>query len=152
MSTKIIIQNVCDAPLPSTTDIQVWVEAAMEKAKDYQVTLRVVDEAEIQALNKQFRKKDKPTNVLSFPNPAPVELSDGHLGDIVVCYQVIEQEAKAQQKRIDNHWAHMLIHSVLHLRGFDHQNEDDANVMEAKEIEILKQFDIDNPYHEVLNG
>ena len=100
-----------------------------------------VDEAESQLLNNQYRKKNEPTNVLSFL------ISDNPLlGDIILCHSVIKKEALAQKKSIDDHYAHLIIHGYLHLIGFDHTKNDDALTMENKEIAILKKLGIKNPY------
>tara|TARA_B100000035_G_scaffold313501_1_gene327371 strand:- start:4055 stop:4372 length:318 start_codon:yes stop_codon:yes gene_type:complete len=103
--------------------------------------MRVVDEAESQSLNNKYRKINKPTNVLSFLiDDKPL------LGDIVLCHSVIKREAFAQKKRIDDHYAHLIIHGYLHLIGFNHTKDDDALKMENKEIAILKKLGINNPY------
>ena len=105
------------------------------------LTIRIVDEAESQLLNNQYRKKNEPTNVLSFL------ISDNPLlGDIILCHSVIKKEALAQKKSIDDHYAHLVIHGYLHLIGFDHTKNDDALTMENKEIAILKKLGIKNPY------
>lgn len=105
------------------------------------LTIRIVDEAESQLLNNQYRKKNEPTNVLSFL------ISDNPLlGDIILCHSVIKKEALAQKKSIDDHYAHLIIHGYLHLIGFDHTKNDDALTMENKEIAILKKLGIKNPY------
>ena len=105
------------------------------------LTIRIVDEAESQLLNNQYRKKNEPTNVLSFL------ISDNPLlGDIILCHSVIKKEALAQKKSIDDHYAHLIIHGYLHLIGFDHTKNDDALIMENKEITVLKKLGIKNPY------
>ena len=105
------------------------------------LTIRIVDEAESQSLNNQYRKKNEPTNVLSFL------ISDNPLlGDIILCHSVIKKEALAQKKSIDDHYAHLIIHGYLHLIGFDHTKNDDALTMENKEIAVLKKLGIKNPY------
>jgi probable rRNA maturation factor len=108
--------------------------------------VRIVDTEESAALNSAYRQKDGPTNVLSFPFEAPPEIDDNHLGDLVMCAPVIAQEAEAQDKPPTEHWAHMLIHGVLHLRGYDHIKAEQAEVMEALEIQLLESLDIPNPY------
>lgn len=152
MNVEVHIQNAANAEIPDESEIQAWASASLQSAPPAHVTLRVVNISEMQQLNKQFRHKDKPTNVLSFPNAAPKDLSDGFIGDIVLCHDVIAEEAIAQDKDLQQHWAHMVIHSMLHLQGFDHQHPDEANIMEAKEIELLEQFGIPNPYIEVKHG
>jgi len=137
-------------PIPSTSQLEIWACAVFkhEKLAAAEVTLRLVDEAEIQALNQRYRGKNKPTNVLSFPAdiPAEVALELPFLGDIVLCVPVIHQESEEQKKPVLAHWAHMVVHGILHLLNYDHINDHDAKVMEEKEILILKQLDFVNPY------
>jgi probable rRNA maturation factor len=106
-----------------------------------EVTLRIVGPAESRALNRRYRKKDKPTNVLSFPYDDP-----GLLGDIVICAAVVNREAREQGKRREAHWAHMVVHGVLHLLGFDHIRPADAKVMERRERAILARLSFPDPY------
>jgi len=113
------------------------------------VSLRVVTSAESRKLNFAWRNKDKPTNVLSFPAGEEVLVGEEgahQLGDLAVCAQVVAREAKEQQKDSAAHWAHMMIHGVLHLLGYDHETARDAKVMEAIEINVLQQFGFANPY------
>ena len=105
------------------------------------ITLRIVSENESQKLNKQFRNKDVPTNVLSF-----LMLEDPIEGDLILCHPVIKKEAKAQNKKIHDHYAHLIIHGYLHLLGYDHQNNVDADKMEKMERKILSKFNINDPY------
>ena len=150
MNITVDLQNRTSHELPTLEDLERWVAIAIEdKTKVQSVCLSVVEPDEIQSLNKQFRHKDKPTNVLSFPNQAPIELSDGFMGDMVVCAQILEQEAHQQNKDLVAHWAHMVIHSTLHLQGYDHRTEDDAFIMESKEITLMKELGFGNPYQEV---
>lgn len=123
------------------------VEAALakQKMKKAAVTVVLTDDAEIQTLNRAYRKKNKPTNVLSFPN-GEVEEGVRQLGDIVLAYDTILQEAKTQKKPLKHHLTHLAIHGTLHLLGFDHENDRDANIMEACEINILTRMGIANPY------
>jgi len=111
-----------------------------------ELLIRVVDEAEIQDLNKRYRDKDRPTNVLSFPSDLPIEIDESILGDVVICTSVVTNEAVAQNKTFEDHLTHMAIHGTLHLLGFDHIEESDANEMEALEVKILEKINIDNPY------
>ena len=147
------IQNVSGiSSLPSNETIIHWAELALdEKHKDAEITLRVVDEKEGHMLNKEWRNKDSATNVLSFPIGEPIEQAPHLLGDIVVCAPIVEKEAKIQEKKIEAHWAHLIIHGILHLQGYDHQSDDDANTMESKEIEILKKIGYANPYETESN-
>ncbi|MBD2858733.1 rRNA maturation RNase YbeY [Spongiibacter sp. KMU-158] len=143
------LQVACEAgALPSEADFANWVTVALSGLREQaELTIRLVDEAESQALNHQYRGKDKPTNVLSFPADLPPELELPLLGDLVICKQVVEREAVEQHKPLQHHWAHMVIHGILHLLGFDHIEDDEAEFMEAREIALLAQLDIDNPYH-----
>jgi len=145
------VQRVIDLEqLPSDTQLQQWMEAAL---LDYdhpsEVLIRIVDTEEIAQLNQQYRHKIGTTNILSFPFELPegVEGID-LLGDLVVCADVLESEAQKQGKKLHDHWAHIIIHGVLHLLGYDHLEEEDATEMEDKEIRILQQLQINNPYQE----
>lgn len=111
-----------------------------------ELLIRVVSEVEIQDLNKKYRDKDQSTNVLSFPSDLPVEIDESILGDVVICTSVVVSEAIAQNKTFEHHLTHMAIHGTLHLLGFDHIEESDANEMEALEIKILEKIKIANPY------
>ncbi|WP_333607744.1 rRNA maturation RNase YbeY [Arsukibacterium sp.] len=135
------------ADLPDAAQFQLWLEAAIVPFQDEaEVTIRIVDNAESQQLNLSYRKKDKPTNVLSFPFTAPAGIELPLLGDLVICAPVVAEEALTQKKSLEAHWAHMVIHGCLHLLGFDHINDADAEQMEAEEIQILQQLGITNPY------
>lgn len=118
--------------------------------KIWACTFRVTDDAEVRELNKKFRGKDKPTNVLSFPADADMQVPDEpwYLGDIVFALETVQAEADAQQKTFENHLKHLAIHGLLHLYGYDHMTHADANVMETLEIEILKALNINNPYND----
>lgn len=113
---------------------------------DSELLIRIVDKVEIQNLNKTYRHKDKPTNVLSFPYDLPIEIDESILGDVVICTDVVANEAKVQNKTFDHHLIHMAIHGTLHLLGFDHIEESDANKMENLEIKVLEKMGISNPY------
>ncbi len=135
--------------LPDEQQIQGWVDAALQNhPSDTEIVVRIVDEQESAELNQQYRHKSGPTNILSFP----VELPDGIeldlLGDLVICAPVLEKEAIEQQKVLADHWAHIIIHGVLHLLGYDHIEDDEAEVMESKEISILNTLKIANPYQQ----
>jgi probable rRNA maturation factor len=114
------------------------------------IAIRLVDEPESQALNSQYRGKDKPTNILSFPfelpEGLPAEAADAMLGDLVICAPIVQQEAKQQQKPIMDHWAHLVMHGALHLLGYDHIEEQEAEQMEALERQLLEQLGIPDPY------
>ncbi|EEP91625.1 metalloprotease [Yersinia kristensenii ATCC 33638] len=111
-----------------------------------EVTIRVVDEAESHELNLTYRGKDKPTNVLSFPFEAPPEIELPLLGDLIICRQVVEQEAVEQEKALLAHWAHMVVHGSLHLLGYDHIVDDEAEEMESIETEIMQNLGYPDPY------
>lgn len=111
-----------------------------------ELLIRIVDKLEIQNLNKIYRNKDQTTNVLSFPSDLPIEIDESILGDVVICTDVVANEAKAQNKTFEHHLIHMAIHGTLHLLGYDHVEESDANKMESLEIEILGKIEIANPY------
>jgi len=133
--------------LPSFEDFSRWVHVALPTiGDDFEVTVRLVDEEESHALNKEYRGKDKSTNVLSFPFEAPMELDVPLLGDLVICTQVVNREAKEQHKPLLDHWAHLTIHGILHLRGYDHIDDDEADEMEALEVQLLASLDIPDPY------
>ena len=113
---------------------------------DAEMTTRFVDSAKSQQLNLAYRGQDKPTNVLSFPSELPDFVASPLLGDLIICHAVVTQEALQQTKSLAAHYQHLIIHGTLHLLGFDHINEADANIMEAHEIAILAQLGIDDPY------
>lgn len=149
MNVFIDLQPVSDNFCPDATQFQAWAEAALQEvAEDCELSIRIVDAEESQQLNHEYRGKDKPTNVLSFPFESPVPLEPRLLGDLVICAPVVAAEAAEQQKTELAHWAHLTVHGCLHLLGYDHINDDDAVEMESREIAILRQFDIENPYIE----
>jgi len=153
---ELLIDNQQDDYLiPSDAVIKMWAAEALETADDVQVSLIIVDEKESQRLNKEFRNKDKPTNVLSFPMDMPAELAESvdslMLGDLVICAAVVEDEAQQQNKIPEAHWAHMLVHGMLHLQGYDHIEDSEAEAMEAKEIQLLNQLGFENPYQTQSN-
>ncbi|MDZ7869859.1 MAG: rRNA maturation RNase YbeY [Rheinheimera sp.] len=133
--------------LPTETELLRYLHAAVSPFQaDAEVTIRIVDETESQQLNFDYREKDKPTNVLSFPFQCPPGIELPLLGDLVICAQVVAREAQEQQKTQQAHWAHMVVHGSLHLLGFDHINDADAEEMEAEEIQILQELGFANPY------
>ncbi|MGF1907987.1 rRNA maturation RNase YbeY [Vibrio kasasachensis] len=133
--------------LPSFDDIHLWLNNAVSLfQKEAEVTIRIVDEPESNQLNLDYRGKDKPTNVLSFPFEAPPGIEINLLGDLIICRQVVEQEAIEQDKPLFAHWAHMVVHGSLHLLGYDHINDDDADEMESLETEIMQKMGYEDPY------
>lgn len=134
------------AAVPAARSLRGWVEAALPARGRAEVCVRIVDEAEMRRLNGRYRGKRKPTNVLSFPAALPGGLKLPLLGDIVVCAPVVSREAREQGKRPRAHWAHMLVHGTLHLRGFDHEHEAEARAMERRERRILAALGFPDPY------
>lgn len=135
------------AGLPQESDFQHWLEAVLPQFQPVsEVTIRIVDEAESHELNMTYRGKDKPTNVLSFPFEAPPGIELPLLGDLIICRQVVEQEASEQQKALLAHWAHMVIHGSLHLLGYDHIEDEEAEEMESLETEIMLALGYPDPY------
>jgi probable rRNA maturation factor len=136
--------------VPTQDELSSWVSAvcSAQAMTAAEVTVRIVDEDEMRQLNKIYRDKDKPTNVLSFTADIPpeIELDVPLLGDIIICAPVIAKEALQQEKMLKGHWAHMVIHGVLHLLGYDHENDEDAKVMEEKEVILLEKLGFEHPY------
>lgn len=145
------LQVACNSDaVPDQSKINGWARAALGDAPGGDLTVRIVDQTESQQLNAEYRDKDKPTNVLSFPFQAPEGLPDGavdpELGDLVICAEVVEREAHEQGKPAEAHWAHMIIHGVLHLLGHDHLQEEEAEIMEALETKIMADLGFADPY------
>lgn len=133
------------AKIPTENQFQRWIDAVLETCE---LVIRVVDEVEMIQFNKQYRHKQGATNILSFPYEAPAGFNSLLLGDLLLCAPVIETQALQQQKPLDHHWAHIIVHGVLHLLNYDHDTDTDATIMEAKEIVILHNLKIKNPYQE----
>lgn len=145
------IQSVSEAKgLPGHDLIYQWVETACLQIDvcPAEVLVRLVDKEESQMLNNQYRGRDKPTNVLSFCADVPDYIDGCELGDIVICADVVQLEAEQQGKQIMAHWAHMVVHGVLHLNGYDHQNDTEAEQMEKIETKILDKLGFPDPYNE----
>lgn len=141
--------NSVKHPLPTDEQLQQWAEAALASRTTFaepELTIRLVSAEESQALNLEYRGKDKPTNVLSFPFDAPPQVPIELLGDLIICITVVEEEAKQQDKTTEAHWAHMVVHGCLHLLGYDHIKDDEAEEMEALERTILATLGFPNPY------
>ena len=140
--------------LPSIDQLTLWANSAHQsKENDTEVTIRIVDIEESAELNHTYRGKDGPTNVLSFPFEAPPGidihlLGDASLGDLVICAPVVEQEAIQQEKASQAHWAHMIVHGILHLQGYDHIEDEEALIMEGLETEIIMELNFPAPYQD----
>lgn len=146
--------------LPTLGQLEQWAQLALQtQGVDSEITIRIVDDAESNELNLQYRGKDKPTNVLSFPFEQPefddpelaaemaAELGDtAYLGDLVINAPLVAKEAAEQFKSFEHHWAHLVIHGTLHLQGFDHIEDEEAEVMESLESQLLATLNITNPY------
>lgn len=147
MTNQISIQLATDIPAPNPALLQQWCQKTLDDLKTQgEITIRIIDALEMAQFNQQYRHKQGATNVLSFPATLPPDIDYPLLGDILICADVVNQEAQEQQKSQHAHWAHMVVHGTLHLLGFDHQLEDDAQVMETHEVEILRQLGYTNPY------
>ena len=143
------LQIACEQEtgLPTAEQIEQWATAAVQPQSDeMEMTVRIVDEAESHALNLNYRGKDRPTNVLSFPFECPDEVELPLLGDLVICRQVVEREAQEQEKPLMAHWAHMVVHGSLHLLGYDHIEDDEAEEMESLETQIMTGLGFADPY------
>jgi probable rRNA maturation factor len=151
MPHLIDLQVACTTDeLPSQAQLQLWVETALSTASQttqtFELTIRLVEPEESQQLNNQFRGQNKPTNVLSFPFEVPEGLTLNLLGDLVICVDIMKNEAKLQNKKLFDHWAHLVIHGCLHLLGFDHISDIEAVEMEGIEVAALAKLHINNPY------
>lgn len=133
--------------LPEQAQFETWVKAILIEFQDSaELTVRIVEASESQMLNRTYRGKDKPTNVLSFPSDSHDSLDVRLLGDLIICKQVVEKEVQDQNKSLESHWAHMIIHGCLHLLGYDHEEEDEAVEMESIETEVMQKLGFDDPY------
>lgn len=149
MTVIVDVQKACSGTVPSSTELQLWAESALKNIdEDCELSIRLVEEAESAELNETYRAKSGPTNVLSFPFEAPIEISPRLLGDLVICAAVVEREATVQNKQLKDHWAHMVVHGCLHLLGYDHIEDEEAQEMEDLEKIILDSLEIDDPYCE----
>ena len=154
MNLTVGISNNCGQHwVPSQQQCEQWLNCGLQTAgHDEQCSISVsfVDSAASQALNNDYRGKDKPTNVLSFPADFPNQLRDQvetfPLGDIVICAAIVELEAKAQDKELLHHWAHLTVHGLFHLLGYQHDDDTNATEMEKLEINTLERLGISNPY------
>ena len=158
MISTLDFENACPgSTVPAEARFQVWIDAAVgatpslqQSGKPVNVSIRVVDEQESAELNRDYRGKDSPTNVLSFSSEVQQAvaalLDELPLGDLVICAPVVAREAQEQGKTDEDHWAHMVVHGVLHLSGLDHQEDDEAEHMESLEAQILAKLGIADPY------
>ena len=142
------LQLASEAGAPSEAQFRQWCELALrQRSADSEMTIRLVDEPEARELNHTWRQKDYATNVLSFPADVPDELLDiPLLGDLVICAPVVAREAKEQKKKLAAHYAHLTVHGALHLLGWNHEDDREAEAMEQLEREILAELGIDDPY------
>ena len=147
MKIELDVQNATEfTPLPSKEQLENWVGLALQGREATELTIRLVDREESRTLNAQYRDKDTATNVLSFVAEVPDEVELPLLGDIVICAPLVAAEAEQQGKLPEHHWAHLVVHGVLHLLGYDHQEKHQAEEMEALETGLLAQLGISNPY------
>jgi probable rRNA maturation factor len=157
MSAHVELQCAVDeAGLPDTKAFETWVRAVLDNQDDIEVLIRIVGDDESAQLNKEYRGKQGATNVLSFSFEVPEEVSMQELdldirplGDLVMCAPVIREQAIVQGKSEQAHWAHMTVHGVLHLLGMDHQTKDEAEIMEAREIQVMSKLGFSSPYEDV---
>jgi len=154
VNLQLAIQRISAVPgQPGDDQFQRWAEAALlGRPEPAELTLRLVDDQESRRLNLQYRGKDRPTNVLSFPFEVPPEIASNLLGDLVISAPLVAQEATEQGKAVEAHWAHMTVHGILHLLGYDHQDEQQAAEMEALEIGILVGLGYRDPYRQPPSG
>ncbi len=144
------IQNESQSSLiPEKKQFKYWLDAVLKNDnQDSEIVIRIVDKDEMIQFNEQYRDKKGSTNILSFPFEIPEGVESELLGDLLVCAPVVEEEAKLQSKKLEQHWAHLIIHGVLHLLGYNHIDDVEAEEMEALEINILSTIGINNPYQE----
>lgn len=147
MTVTVDLQIAYEGQVPEHSQFQQWVEIALQEVmEDCELSVRLVEDHESAELNSSYRGKTGSTNVLSFPFDSPVPIEPRLLGDLIICVPVVEKEAREQNKQVDHHWAHMVVHGCLHLLGHDHIEDNDAEAMESLEIKILQALDINNPY------
>lgn len=149
MNLDLDLQNASTSPqVPQVSAFEHWAATALKgRRDDTELTVRVVDEDESAELNLRYREKPGPTNVLSFPfEPPPGMPPTGLIGDLVICAPVVECESREQGKTLDAHWAHLVVHGILHLLGYDHLDHASAAEMEGLEVRILKGLGFPHPY------
>jgi probable rRNA maturation factor len=142
-----VMRRVRGGWLPAARDLQRWAAAALgARASGREISVLLVGPAASRRLNAQYRGRDRPTNVLSFPAPRGLPAAPALLGDLVLCPAIVRAEARAQRKSARAHWTHLVVHGVLHLVGYDHERDDEARRMERREIRVLRALGIANPY------
>ncbi len=147
MTVQLDVQLAVDNKnIPAISKFKLWAESIPPVGAKSSVCLRIVDEDEARQLNNQYRKINKATNVLSFPADIPSEHNLDFIGDVVICAPIVCKEAHEQGKNVVSHWAHLLIHGILHLQGYAHNDDEQASIMEAIEVETLQKLGIENPY------
>ena len=147
MNLEVDISSASTEPAPEEGDIRNWILAALtDRNRDTEISVRLVGIEEMSQLNHDYRGKTGPTNVLSFPAGLPEDLGLPLLGDIVICTPIVRQEAADQGKPVQAHWAHMTVHGILHLLGYDHIEDEDARIMESMETAILASLHFPCPY------
>lgn len=134
--------------VPDESEFKRWAQAALEGRREIaELLIRIVDTKEITELNKTYRGKNQSTNVLSFPFEPPAPIESDLLGDVVICASVVQREAAELKQPEEMHWAHMVVHGVLHLLGYDHQDDEQAGEMEGLEVKILGGLGYPDPYY-----
>ena len=149
MKVQLNVQNVSASKhVPGSAQLLQWAEAALSEFDEDVVELgvRIVDEDESAELNSRYRKKQGATNVLSFSYEDPPGASSNILGDLVICAPIVQQEAREQNMSPEAHWAHIVVHGIMHLCGYDHEQDNDAEVMQDKEAQFLKTLGYPDPY------
>jgi probable rRNA maturation factor len=147
MTVELNLQRVASAEgTPGDREFEAWVNAALAQGSSDIVTIRIVDRDESADLNLRYRDRQGATNVLSFNADVPAEIDLPLLGDIVICGPLVVEEAAKAGKTVQAHWAHLVVHGVLHLQGYDHELESQAHEMESREIELLAELGFANPY------
>lgn len=154
MICKIQLQNASTCKdIPKKNQFNTWVSAALQSQPKngfpHTITIRIVDEVESAALNQLYRKKNGPTNILSFPYQKHPGIKNNLLGDLVICAPIVVYEAYSQKKNLTAHWSHLVIHGMLHLIGYNHIKNNEAKEMEQLEILLLKKLGYSNPYREI---
>lgn len=148
MKLMLQVEYASRRPAPRRAAIARWARAAVEGLRRARIAIgvRIVNEAESAGLNERYRGKHGPTNVLAFPFEAPRGISTDTLGDLIICAPIVNREARMQGKSESAHWAHMIVHGIMHLRGYDHQTSREASVMERRETAILRRLGYADPY------